>query len=372
LKLAIANLLHDRIRFLVATAGIAFAIFLIAFQASLLNGFLAASSKIIDATDGDLWIVARGVPCFDFSATLPRRFLEMIRGADGIASVSRMSMAFVEFRKTGGRHQVVALVGADPEVGSRFPVPHIAGQPNAILPDSVLVDHSTRELLSVDQLPLNVEINGRRARVTGEIEGFSSFLGSPYVFTSYREATRYMKMGPEDAMYLVARTAPGRSIEEVKAGIQAHFPEVDVWTRAEFADRARRYWLSQTGAGGSIISAALLGFIIGLLVVSQTIYAATMDNIEEFATLSALGASRRYITTVVLVQALIVGAIGCLAGWLGALPVIRQATALIAWIQAPWWLPLAVFPAGLAMCALASIISVRRALTVDPGQVFRA
>ena len=70
MKLALQNILHDRIRFAVASIGIAFAAFLMTFQGSLLNGFLTAASKVVDATDSDLWITARGVTCFDFSARL--------------------------------------------------------------------------------------------------------------------------------------------------------------------------------------------------------------------------------------------------------------------------------------------------------------
>jgi putative ABC transport system permease protein len=68
--LAWRNLTHDRTRFAVNVIGIAFAVFLMTFQAGLLVGFTLAASRVIDACNADLWIMPRGVPCFDFAATL--------------------------------------------------------------------------------------------------------------------------------------------------------------------------------------------------------------------------------------------------------------------------------------------------------------
>jgi ABC-type antimicrobial peptide transport system permease subunit len=88
--------------------------------------------------------------------------------------------------------------------------------------------------------------------------------------------------------------------------------------------------------------------------------------------LKALGASQIFVARIVLAQALICGAIGCLLGLVAVIPSINFAKSLIAWIYAPWWLPGAMIVPSLAMCSLASIVSVRSALTVEPGRVFRA
>ena len=74
MRLAWRNLSHDRLRFLVTVIGIAFAVFLMVFQGSLLTGFIRTASKGIDLTDGDIWISARGVDCFEFATPIPKRF----------------------------------------------------------------------------------------------------------------------------------------------------------------------------------------------------------------------------------------------------------------------------------------------------------
>jgi putative ABC transport system permease protein len=180
-----------------------------------------------------------------------------------------------------------------------------------------------------------------------------------------------MGFGPEDAMYVLVRLRPGFEPDTTKRLLQARMPDVQVWTKAEFSRQARSYWLQQTGAGGTVLTSALLGFVIGLLIVSQTIYSSTMENIEEFATLKALGATRGYIAKVVLAQALTCGIAGCSVAMLVSGSAIHAARAAVSWILMPSWLPFAMFAPGLLMCAAASLISARKAMVVDPGKVFR-
>jgi putative ABC transport system permease protein len=372
MKLAWQNIIHDRARFSVTVVGVCFAVFLMVFQGSLLAGFLRAASRLIDAGDSDIWITARGVQAFEFGTTLESRIREMASGVPGIMETSRVCMAFAVYRTPKGKQQVVALVGADPNVGGHFPVPDALGSTRDISPDAVLYDVSDRKQVEVTDLPAEVEINRHRAIIEREIEGYGAFLGVPFLFTSYRNATRYMGFGPDDSMYILLRVGNGYSVSSVQQNLRARLPEVDVMTQDEFARKSRMYWTVKTGAGGAILTAALLGFLIGLVVVSQTIYANTMENIEEYATLKALGASQTFVARVVLTQALICGALGSVLGLLVVVPSINYAKSLIPWIYAPSWLPALMIVPSLLMCCLASIASVRSALTVEPGRVFRA
>jgi putative ABC transport system permease protein len=372
MRLAWRNLSHDRLRFAVTVVGIVFAVFLMIFQGSLLAGFVRAASRMVDASDADIWIAARGVPCFEYPAMLPDRFRELAHGVEGVAGVSRVAAGVGSWQAPSGARQLVVIVGAEAGAGRRFPLPRLSEGDDAVRPQAVLIDRSNALPLEATAPPVEVEINRRRARVERAVEGFGSFLGSPYVFASYRDTADYLRLGHEETMFLLVRVAPGYDREEVKRGLQARLPEADVWTREEFARRSRDFWLNQTGAGGTIMLAGLLGFLVGLVVVSQTIYSTTMDHLEEFATLKALGASRRYVQGVVLTQALTSGLVGSLAGLAVTLPLIGLARRGIPWIHTPWWLPVGMIGLSLVMCALASLVSIRKAVTVEPGRVFRA
>jgi putative ABC transport system permease protein len=372
MRLAWFNIAHDRVRFLVTVVGIACAVFLMVFQGSVLFGFLSAASRLVDSTDADIWIVGRGVPCFEFPVPLERRFVELAHSVPGVERTSRICTRLVQFRMSDGRHQLVALVGADSSVGPRFPIPYVPGTDRAVEPEALLIDESNVALLDVTRLPLEVEINEQRARVVGQTTNFSSFLGSPYVFTSYTDGARYIRLKPDETMFILVRVARGANTKAVQAGLKARLPSVDVWTRGEFSRKCRSYWITQTGAGGAILMAALLGFCIGLAVVSQAVYATTMENLEEFATLKALGASRKFVIVVILGQSLISGAVGYVLGLALTAPMINAAKSGIPWITSPWWLPLFILIPTLGMCTLASLVSVRAALAVEPAKVFRA
>jgi putative ABC transport system permease protein len=181
-----------------------------------------------------------------------------------------------------------------------------------------------------------------------------------------------MGLEADESMYILLRLLPGYSVERVKRQVQARLPDVDVLTRDEFARRSQIYWITKTGAGGGILAAAILGFLVGLVIVSQTIYATTMENLEEFATLKALGASKSYVMKIVLSQALICGVIGTAIGLAATFPLVSQTQRAIPWIQTPWWLPVGMIAPSLAMCCLAALVSIRAALNVEPARVFRA
>jgi putative ABC transport system permease protein len=371
-RLAWHNLAHQPVRFLVTVLGITCATLLLMVQGSLLTSFLGAASKIIDASDCDLWIAGRGASCFEFPASLERRFAEIAHSVPGVRQTSRLCTRVVPFRKPNGEQQLVTLIGAEAGAGPRFPVPMLSKAVGTLL-DAVLIDESAGNLLKVaGQLPIAVELNELRANVVGETSGFSSFLGTPYVFTSYDDAAHYSRLRSTETMFILVRLSAGAQIEEVKRNLQDRFPNADVWTRQEFARRAQMYWTSQTGAGSAILAAALLGFFIGLAVVSQATYATTMEYIEEFATLRALGAQSAFIIGVIVWQALASGVTGYIIGIVLSGPVIRQARSLIPWLVTDSWLPVGILPLILVICLFASILSVRTALTVEPARVFRA
>lgn len=372
MRLAWRNLSHDRLRFAVTIAGVAFAVFLMVFQGSLLAGFVRVSSSVIDATDADLWITARGVPCFDFPAPLPKRFRELSMNVAGVHSVERIAAGITSWQKPSGVWQTIIIVGADPGVGSAFPLPYLNDKTDLVFPETVLVDHSSLDALGLTTMPVDVEIGRRQARVAGTVSGFGSFIGSPYVFTGYNDAVRYLDLGPEETTFLLVRVAPGNNVQVVQQHLKARLPEADIWTRDEFARRARLYWVVKSGAGGALLTAALLGSIVGAVIVSQTIYATTMESLEEFATLKAMGASRWYIRRVVLIQALVSSIVGCAIGLAVTFPAVKVIRGSIPWVYTPWWLPAGMILVSLVMCSLASTVSIRKAIRVEPGRVFRA
>src|SRR6185295_14008333 len=310
--LVLANLLRNRTRLAIALVGVAFSVFLMVFQASLLVGFIRAAQRVVRSIDGAVWLVPHGVPCFDFAARLPRRYADLARQTAGTTDVISVVSGFTTLVRPDGVRRPVLLVGSEPRAGSAFPFPESADGLRP--PDGLCIDRSSAVSLGSLTLPTRLEVAGFRGHVVRHVDGFASFLGSPYAFASYRDAHRMLDFDDEDASFLVVRTHDDVDPARVADALQRRLPEVDVLTRNAFASRSAWFWLTQTGAGGAILAAALLGFTIGLVITSQTMYANTMEQLDEFATLKAIGAANATVARVVLTQAAIVGVVGAVLG----------------------------------------------------------
>jgi len=370
IQLACLNLIADRVRFAVTVVGIAFAVFLMVFQGSLLHGFTNAATRLVNSADGHIWIVARGVPCFDFCAPMPSRFREIALGVDGVVAADRVAAGFAMWRAESGRSKVVVVVGSEEGVGLGFPRPTVLGSASTTY-ESLVIDESNTADLEVSHLPAAVELGGGRATAREMRTGFGTFLGSPYVFTTYEDARRYLRWPAEHTGFISVRVQSSQHVPDVARRLSARIPEADIWTTEEFARKSAIYWLVKTGAGGALVTAAVLGFLVGLVVVTQNMYAITVERIEEFATLRAIGASKTCLTRILIVQAIVSGALGIALGCAAAVPGVWMARDFIAWVATPVWLYPIVAVSGFLMCLLGVLSAARSAVRVDPALVFR-
>jgi putative ABC transport system permease protein len=370
--LAVRNLRRSGGRLWVSLFGIAFATFLMAVQGSLLHSFTHAASRIVDAVDADLWIIAKGTPNFDYVSPIPERYAVLALSIEGVRDAGRGIAGWAPIQRPSGDKALVMLIGV--ENGYRGRLPDVAALAAAKgLSDSALViDASDARTLGFDGRLQTVQVAARRGYFLGETDGFASFIGSPLIFSDYVDAHRFLRLERTQTSFIVLHVEPGRDRTAVRDALRARLSDVDVWTTSELAWRSRLFWLVQTGAGGALTVAAVLGFGIGLVLVAQTIYSITAENIEEYATMKAMGASDRDVRSVVLTQSLICGVLGGFFGLLMVEPSALVLRALVAWMAVPFWMYFAVIAALALLCVLASLIAARPAVSVDPGRVFRA
>jgi putative ABC transport system permease protein len=146
---------------------------------------------------------------------------------------------------------------------------------------------------------------------------------------------------------------------------------VDVYTTQEFSRKQAFYWMFGTGAGITVLIAAALGLLVGIVIVAQTIYASTVDHIREYGTLKAMGASNGYIYRVIVKQAAMSGVIGYLFGItisLFASYMSKQGTTAIMISNE---MVAGLFVLTMAMCIGASVVSINKVITIDPAMVFK-
>ena len=372
ISLAQRNLLHDKVRLTVTLTGIVFAVVLIVIELGLYVGFTQTTSSLIDHSGADLWVTSTHVPYLELGTPFNERKLYQVKAVPGVADAEKFINRYTRWNRLDGAQETVQVMGFNPDAGLGGPWNVVEGSVHDLkTPDGVIVDEVYKKKLGVSRVGEVFEINGHRARVVGFTRGIRDFTTDPYVFTSFRHAQDYTPLRSDQTTYILVKTEPGANVDEVRRNILARVKDVDVLTSAEFSRRTQRYWTFTTGAGIAILLAAVLGLIVGFVVVAQTIYATTMDHLKEFGTLKAMGAPNSYVYKVILIQAAVGAVIGYTLGMIISGFVIRFAQPAGAPILMNAWMAISTFLLTLLMCAGAAMVSINKVTRLDPAMVFK-
>jgi putative ABC transport system permease protein len=177
-------------------------------------------------------------------------------------------------------------------------------------------------------------------------------------------------MPADQITYVVTKLAPGADPDTVREQIRSKVPDAEVLTKAEFRSRSLNHWLFATGAGVALLGGAVLGLVVGTVIVAQTLYSSTKDHLNEFATLRALGSSSGYIHRVIMAQAALSAVIGYILGMAIAIIIVTLSEETALPIVMTW--PLAALLLGLtvAMCAISAVAAIGKVMRIDPAMVF--
>jgi putative ABC transport system permease protein len=370
-KLAFRNLFHDRLRLIATVIGIVFSIVLVTVQMGLYLGFGRMVTTMIDHAQADLWIMPKGTKCFEDPSLLDERKRFRAKAIDGVAEASSVVIGFADWRTPGGSSTPVFVVGSDLKAGGLHPWNLVEGQLTALsIPNAVAVDQSYFERLGVAGIGSTAEIRQQKVRVAAITDGIRSFTTTPYVFTTAARARQYAGIPEGKATYFLVRLSERADPQETRRRLLANIDEIEVLTSAEFRDRSRSFWLFDTGAGAALFAGAVLGIIVGTVIVAQTLYSSTKDHLGEFATLRAIGSSARYIYEVIIWQALISAVIGfCLAALIGGLIVKLTEGGALPIMMTPL-MTFGLFALTVAMCVFSAIAAIVKVMRVDPAIVF--
>lgn len=370
--LAFRNLFHDRVRFVATLIGIVFSVALVTGQLGLFLGFERMVSAMIDHAHADLWIAPADTKSFEATALLDGHERFQALPIDGVREVTAVMIGFAYWRKpSGGSLTPVFLVGVQAGSTGLQPWNVVDGSSDDLLtPDAVAIDRSYFERLGVDRIGEYAEIADQKARVAVVTRGIRSFTTTPYVFTSLDRARSYMRAPPSSASYFIVQLAPGSNVEAIRSRLAADLAPSEVLTSDEFRHRSRSFWLFGTGAGAALFGSALLGVIVGTVIVAQTLYSSTKDHLIEFATLRAMGSSRGYIYTVILCQAVLSAVIGfSIAALVGGSLANASAGTALPIVLTPTLIA-GLFVLTVGMCAVSAISAIVIVTRIDPVTVF--
>jgi putative ABC transport system permease protein len=372
LTLASRNLFHDRVRLIATVVGIVFSIVLVTVQLGVFLSFERMVTTMIDHAQADFWIVPAETKSFEESSLLAGRERLQALSIDGVTAAIPVVVGYASWRKpNGGASTPVLVVGAPTTSAGLQPWNVVEGSVDDLsMPDGVAIDRSYFEQLGIAQIRGRAEINNQKARVVAVTNGIRSFTTTPHVFASLERARAYLGVPPNRANYYIVRIAPNANAAVVRGQLAAGMSDSEVLTSEEFRHRTRVFWLFDTGAGAALLGSAILGIIVGTIIVAQTLYSSTKDHLKEFATLRAIGSSRMYILKVILAQALISAVVGfSIAAAIDLALVKMTSDAALPIVMTPE-LTVGLFGLTVMMCAIAAIAAIRVVTRIDPVLVF--
>jgi putative ABC transport system permease protein len=370
-KLAFRNLFHDRLRFTATVIGIVFSIVLVTVQTGLYLGFGRMVTMMIDHASADLWVVPRGTKCFEDPSLLDARGRYRALAIAGVAEAFPVVIGFADWRMPSGSSTPVFVIGTDPRSGGLEPWNVVAGRIEALSrPQAVAVDKTYLDRLGIAGMDATAEIRQQKVRVEVLTNGIRSFTTTPFVFMDVDQARARTGISPSKATYFLVHLAPGSDREQVRAQLKAGIPDSEVLTPAEFSARSRSFWLFGTGAGAALFAGALLGVIVGTVIVAQTLYASTKEHLNEFATLRAIGSSRQYIYKVIVIQALLSAAIGFAIAALIGEAIVRLTADSALPIVITSGVMTGLFVLTIAMCVASAMAAIVQVTRIDPATAF--
>lgn len=401
MNLAVRDIRHQAGRFLLTTVGIGLLLMIVMGMGGIYRGLIAEATLLVDRIGADLWVVQGGTrgPFAEFSR-LDASLEDRVRAVPGVVAAQRFVSHTLQ-REHHGRSLRLVVHGLSWPEDRGLWVPLVAGRALGAAHHEMIADVSLALALGEA-----VRLGRETYRVVGLTRGMVGSGGDGVAFLTVadalavqwdvagetlrleREARRsrleHVDLGrtspvlgeravgpgsgvpalaPPQISAVLVRLRPGADAAGVAATV-GRWPDVSVYTTAEQralllsgpVDKARRQ----------------LGLFRGLLIAISTIlmalilYTLTLDKLHDIALLKLIGARNRVIVGLILQQALLMGALGfALAWWLGRFAFPRFPRLVV--IETPDLILLGGIVVGISV--LASVLGIRKALSVEPNEV---
>ena len=366
----------NRVKYLGIIFGVLFAALLIAQQSSIFCGLMLLTvSQIRDVEGPEIWVMDANVEFIDDIKPLADTDLFRVKGVPGVDWAVPFYKGIARARMEEGDYHQMILLGLDDATLIGAPAGLLSGTlADLRKPDAVIMDDAGYKLIWPNtpyQLGRVFEMNDRRAVLVGITKASRTFQTFPIIYTLYSRAVLYAPPERKVLSFVLATPEPGRKAEDVCREITSA-TGLQALTRDQFMEKTIRHFLAKTGIPVNFAITVFLGFLVGTAIAGQTFYLFTVENIRQFGALKAMGTSNWTILMMVLAQALQVGVIGYglgvgLAAFFGWST--RGLTKLAFFM--PWQVLALTAAAVFFIVLLASLLSIRRVLVVDPAIVFR-
>lgn len=374
------QLRHKPLRLAVALSGIAFAVLLIMMQLGFRSALFESAVRFHERLDYDIALFSPDSVFIVRPQSFSIRRLYQTLGFEAVENVTPVYIFPSVWKNPwNNERRSMNTIGFHPD--QRLFDSEAFERVQGLLrrQDVVLFDRASRPEFgpvadTIDAgTPVVTEINDREVVVVGLFEMGTSFGIDGTVITSDDNWLRLFPDRPRSDIHLgLIRLKPGQDPERLRDALAEYLPDdVLVLTKPQFVQREKDYWNSATPIGYIFAFGAIMGFVVGAIIVYQILFADVSEHLNEYATLRAIGFRNGFVSGIVLQEAAILAVLGFLPGvaivwWLYG----KAATATNLPLYITQERAAAVFLMTLAMCAISALMAVRKVRRLDPAEVF--
>ena len=374
------QLSHEKMRLLIALAGIGFADMLMFVQLGFQTALYQSNVKLHHALNGDIFLMSPQSDALGFTEEFSERRLYESIAIEGIESVVPVYLNVASWKNPIEKNtRTLFAIGFNPAYNV-LDLPGVAENLDQVkLEDAILFDDKSRaefgdipSLLASEE-HVTTELASRKVKVKGLFSLGASFTADGTILTS---DINFLRLFPERQKGLidlgVINLKPEADLEIVLQQLRDKLPQdVNVFSKEEFIEQEIAYWQNSTNIGFIFNLGTLIGFIVGIVIVYQILYSDVADHLSEYATLKAMGYRDRYFVSLVFQEAIILAFIGFIPG-LGIAKVLYLLTANATALPIAMTVSRAitVLILTIIMCSVSGTVAVRKLSAADPADIF--
>ena len=367
-------LYHEKGRAVLATGGIFIAILLVFIELGFFIAVPQGGMLVYDHLRFDLLLCSKNYAFQAEPWQFPRARVTDAAKTRGVARATPLYFAGAKWQEPRGGDRLDAFViGFDP-AADPFAVADIERQgPVLEHPDTMLVDDATRSIFGPINAGTEVLLDNSKVTIGGDYTLGTGFLGMAVAIMNEANFFRLFAPRTTDLVNLGLITlTPGTDPGTVAATLAKALPDdVEIFTRDALKQHEDKYWTTRTSVGLIFGSGLIVSFIVGIMVLYQTLATQISRHLPQFATLKAIGYGDHYLAAVVMIEAAMIVLVAFVPAAMAALAIyaqLRSAT-LLPVLLTPTRL-LAVLVITLLMSAASAFLSLGHLRRADPADVF--
>jgi len=368
--IALKMAIHDRSTTTGALIGVIVIVFLVGQQLSVFFGLLNLTSVLPDHSNAEVWVMSKNIRNADSGNLVSGSYIDRIIGIKGVEWVEPVLIGSGVFKRDDGSFEPVRLIGL------RRPSLHGGpwnfyqrGEQVLLDLESVVIDRLDLSKLGHPLLDEVREIGGKRVKVAGIAEGARGFQGT-LVFATLEKVKEISKTPAGRYSAILVKLSNEADKNKIIGNMKEILPNCSVFSSQELSNLTRKYYITNTGIGGSFFFSTSIAILTGVVIVTLTMYTSVLSRARDFAVIRAIGGRKRDIMIIVISEVFFITAIGIFIGFM-LLSTLFNYTVKS---EIPSYFPAYIAPllafVTIFVSFLGSLAAIRVALKADPAQVF--